>query len=148
MLNEHRGYFAGIQNDIRQWGLEREFHYAGAPDRPGKIACLQQMDVFSMPATYDEPKGHTIIEAMANGIPVVQPDRGAFTEMVRRTGGGLLVEKDNPAALADGLLTLLTDRTRARALSIAGAAGVRQFYSIDVMATAAEKILSEISGRS
>jgi glycosyltransferase involved in cell wall biosynthesis len=108
MLNEHRAYFAQIQADIRGWGLEHEFHYAGAPDRAGKIACLQQMDVFSMPATYDEPKGHTLIEAMANGVPIVQPDRGSFTEIVQRTGGGLLVEKDSPDALADGLFELLT----------------------------------------
>ena len=69
-----------------------------------------------MPATYAEPKGFTLIEAMANGVPVVQPDRGAFTEIVRRTGGGLLVKQDDPDALADGLFALLTDRARAAQL--------------------------------
>ena len=144
MLNEHRDYFAKVQADIRGWGFESEFRYAGAPDRAGKIACLQEMDVFSMPATYDEPKGHTLIEAMANGVPLVQPDRGSFTEIVRSTGGGLLVEKDNPDALADGLMTLLTDRPRAADLGRAAAAGVRRLYSVDVMAAAAEKILGGV----
>ena len=142
MLNEHRGYFAQVQKDLREWGLEREFHYAGAPDRAGKIACLQQMDVFSMPAIYDEPKGHTLIEAMANGVPLVQPDRGSFTEIVQSTGGGLLVEKDNADALADGLFTLLVDRRRAAELGRAGAEGVRRLYSVDVMAASAERALA------
>ena len=45
----------------------------------------------SVPATYDEPKGVSLLEAMACGVPVVQPRRGAFTEIVEKTGGGLLV---------------------------------------------------------
>ena len=47
----------------------------------------------SMPATYDEPKGFTLLEAMANGVPVVQPNRGAFTEIMERTGGEILVTR-------------------------------------------------------
>ena len=59
--------------------------------------------MLSVPATYDEPKGIFLLEAMASGVPVVQPRRGAFTEIVEKTGGGLLVAPDDPAALADGL---------------------------------------------
>ena len=74
MLNEHRAVLRRHRaRSCRSWGLADEFHYAGAPDRAGKIALLQEMDVLSMPATYDEPKGFTLIEAMANGVPVVQP---------------------------------------------------------------------------
>jgi len=98
----------------------------------------------SMPATYDEPKGFTLLEAMANGIPVVQPDRGAFTEIVRATGGGLLVPKDDPDALADGLLTLLQDRQKAAALGRAGADGVRRQYTVDHMAMAAERAYAQL----
>jgi glycosyltransferase involved in cell wall biosynthesis len=94
----------------------------------------------SMPATYDEPKGFTLLEAMANGVPVVQPDRGAFTEIVRRTGGGLLVAKDDPDALADGLQSLLIDRDRAAALGRAGAEGVRRYYTVEQMAIGAETL--------
>ena len=90
---------------MQAWGLADHFRYAGAPDRAGKISLLQQMDVMSMPATYAEPKGHTLLEAMANGVPLVQPRRGAFPEIVTRTGGGLLVEPDDPDALADAILS-------------------------------------------
>jgi glycosyltransferase involved in cell wall biosynthesis len=139
LLHEHRTYFDGIVTSLQDAGLGDQFRYAGAPDRVGKIALLQQMDLMSMPATYDEPKGFTLLEAMANGVPVVQPDRGAFTEIVRRTGGGLLVAKDDPDALAAGLLTLLQDRTRAAEMGRAGAEGVRRQYTVDHMAAAAER---------
>jgi glycosyltransferase involved in cell wall biosynthesis len=144
MLNEHRRYLADIRRDVHDWGFEDEFTYAGAPDRAGKIDLLQKMDVFSMPATYAEPKGFTLIEAMANGVPIVQPARGAFTEIIQRTGGGVLVEPDNADALADGLLSLLLDRTRAAELGRAGADGVRRHYTVEVMASRAETVYQEL----
>ncbi|HEX5069217.1 MAG TPA: glycosyltransferase family 4 protein [Vicinamibacterales bacterium] len=139
LLNEHRPYFDGVVSSLRQAGLGDQFEYAGAPNREGKIALFHRMDVMSMPATYDEPKGLTLLEAMANGVPVVQPDRGAFTEIVQNTGGGLLVAKDDPEALADGLLALLTDRGRAAELARAGADAVRRQYTVDHMAQATER---------
>ena len=81
-----------------------------------KLEFLSSLDVMSVPATYDEPKGLSLLEAMASGVPVVQPRRGAFTEIVERTGGGLLVEPDNPEALADGLSRALAGPCAARQL--------------------------------
>ena len=144
VLNEHRDYLSTIQQRLRDWGLESQFTYAGAPDRAGKIAMLREMDVFSVPAVYAEPKGLSLLEAMANGVPIVQPRRGAFTEIVERTGGGVLVPPDDASALADALLALLTDRQRAAALGRAGADGVRRQYSVDHMAEAAEKVYGEL----
>ena len=59
------------------------------------------------PTVYEEPKGLFLLEAMASGVPVVQPRRGAFPEIVQKTGGGMIVEPDDPDALADALETLL-----------------------------------------
>ena len=145
LLEEHRDYFRGIEARLAEWGLAGEFTYAGAPDRAGKIAVIRQMDVFSMPATYDEPKGLSLLEAMANGVPVVQPRRGSFPEIVERTGGGVLVAPDDPDALANALFALLTDRERAAALGRAGAAGVAAHYTVDHMAAAAERAYGELA---
>jgi glycosyltransferase involved in cell wall biosynthesis len=147
LLDEHRDYLKTIVARFREWGLADHFQYAGAPDRAGKIALLHQMDVMSMPATYAEPKGLSLLEAMANGVPVVQPRRGAFPEILARTGGGVLVEPDDPDALADALLDLLTVRDRAAALAQAGADGVRRHYSVDQMASAAERAYGEMTHR-
>jgi glycosyltransferase involved in cell wall biosynthesis len=111
-------------------GLLGEFTYRGAVDRDGKLAFLNTLDVLSVPAPYDEPKGVFLLEAMASGVPVVQPRRGAFTEIVEKTGGGVLVAPDDPAALADGLFELWRDRDRAAALGERGFHGVRAHYSV------------------
>lgn len=142
---EHQEYLDGIRARLREWGLESEFEYRGELDRAQKIAFLQSLDVLSVPATYDEPKGFPLLEAMANGVPVVQPRRGAFTEIVENTGGGLLVAPDDADALADGLLALWRDPARAAALGAAGAAGVAEHYDVSCMAEAAESIYRELA---
>ena len=147
LLNEHRDYLSSVEQRLRDWGLAAEFTYAGAPDRAGKIALLRQMDVFSVPAVYAEPKGLSLLEAMANGVPIVQPRRGAFTEIVQRTGGGTLVVPDEPEALADALLALLIHRDRASTLGRAGADGVKRQYSVAHMAESAEKVYGEMLAR-
>ena len=130
-------YLDRIRRDLDNAGLAGEFTYRGAVDRAGKLAFLRSIDVLSVPATYDEPKGVFLLEAMAAGVPVVQPRRGAFTE-IERTGGGLLVEPDNPRAIADGLRTLWRDRALAARLGQSGFDGVREHYNI---ARSADRLL-------
>jgi glycosyltransferase involved in cell wall biosynthesis len=120
-----------IARTLAAAGLASEFAYRGEVDRAGKIAFLQTLSVLSVPATYDEPKGMFLLEAMATGVPVVQPRRGAFTEIVERTGGGLLVAPDDPEALADGLFMLWQDRPLAATLGRQAWDGVRKHHGID-----------------
>jgi glycosyltransferase involved in cell wall biosynthesis len=123
-------YLEDVKRQMAAAGLADEFVYHGAVDRDGKLAFLQTLDLLSVPATYDESKGVFLLEAMASGVPVVQPRRGAFTEIVEKTGGGLLVAPGDPMALADGLYELWQDRAKADALGARGFAGVRAHYSI------------------
>jgi glycosyltransferase involved in cell wall biosynthesis len=49
-----------------------------------------------VPTSYREPKGLYVLEALANGVPVVQPKHGSFPELIEATGGGLLVNPEDP----------------------------------------------------
>ena len=123
-------YLDGVKAALHKAGLADEFMYHGTVDRDGKLAFLQSLHVLSVPATYDEPKGVFLLEAMGEGVPVVQPRRGAFTEIVEKTGGGVLVPPDDPAALADALHDLWADPALTERLSERGFAGVRTHYDI------------------
>lgn len=142
---EHRGYLREIERKIKDWGLSHEFRYRGALDRPHKIDFLRNLDVLSVPCTYDEPKGLPLLEAMANGVPVVQPRRGAFPEIIERTGGGILVDPDNPEALAQGILSLYRDRQLLAELGRKGVDGVRAHYSAARMAARAIEVYGTVA---
>jgi len=134
---EHRAYLRSVEKQFDAAGLPHEFRYRGELDHDGKIEFLRGLDVFSVPCTYDEPKGLSVLEAMAAGVPVVQPRRGAFPVMMQRTGGGLLVDPGNPASLAEGIRGLWEDRELAAALGRRGALGVREHYDAARMAARA-----------
>jgi glycosyltransferase involved in cell wall biosynthesis len=130
LASAYRGYMDEVRRMLDQAGLAGEFSYRGVLDREGKLAYLQSLDVLSVPATYDEPKGMFLLEAMASGVPVVEPRRGAFVEIIEKTGGGLLVEPDDPDSLAEGLHTLWQDREKATMLGDRAFRGVRAHYTV------------------
>jgi glycosyltransferase involved in cell wall biosynthesis len=143
-------YLEGVRRQIDAAGLGNEFTYHGAVNRDGKLAFLESLDVLSVPATYDEPKGVFLLEAMAAGVPVVQPRRGAFTEIVEKTGGGLLVRPDDSAALADGLYSLWQDAALRDRIGRQAFDGVREHYSVqrstDRLLAAYEGAIARCSG--
>jgi glycosyltransferase involved in cell wall biosynthesis len=141
---EHKGYLNDIEGEMKDAGLSGEFNYRGAVDREEKIAFLRKLDVLSVPATYNEPKGIFLLEAMACGVPVVQPRRGGFTEIVEKTGGGLLVEADNQEKLAEGILRIYNDPALAEKLGESGFKKVREHYTVALMADRAVEVYESV----
>ena len=77
-----RDYAESLFARLRAAGAGDDFQYVGEVDRRGKIEFLRQIDVFSAPTICREPKGLFVLEALAAGVPVVQPDHGAFPELL------------------------------------------------------------------
>jgi type III pantothenate kinase len=67
-----------------------------------------------------EPFGLVVIEAMARGVPVVAPLSGGPREAVRDGVDGVLVDVDDPAALARSIVDLLADPARRTRIGAAG----------------------------
>jgi glycosyltransferase involved in cell wall biosynthesis len=143
MAAGHKPYLAQVQRALERAGVSQHFTYHGEVDRRGKVRFLHEVDVLSMPATYDEPKGFPLLEAMACGVPVVQPRRGAFVEIVEKTEGGLLVAPDDPEDLAEALHGLWSDRELRQRLGRQGREGVRRHYTIE---SAAQKLIGVYEG--
>jgi glycosyltransferase involved in cell wall biosynthesis len=138
-------YLEDLTQKLRGWGLADRFHYAGEPDRAGKIALMQTFDLMCAPTVYRESKGLSVLEAMANHVPVVLPAHGAFPELIDDTGGGLLFEPDNVASLAETLKRLVLDRPLADTLGERGAAAIRDRYHDGAMATATLSLYRQLT---
>jgi glycosyltransferase involved in cell wall biosynthesis len=116
-------------------------------DRAQKQAFLRSLTVMSAPALYGEAFGLYVIEALASGVPVVQPRHAAFPELIEATNGGLLCEPGNPTALADGIEQLLLDTQKARAIGQAGRNAVLQNFSVERMARNMVEVFHEVLQR-
>jgi glycosyltransferase involved in cell wall biosynthesis len=118
---------------LERAGALADVKFAPNLSRAEKIEFLRSLDVFSTPALYGEAFGLYVIEAMAAGVPVVQPKHGGFTEIVEETRGGLICAPD-AGALADGIEALLLDAARRRELGRQGRQAVAARFSARQMA--------------
>jgi glycosyltransferase involved in cell wall biosynthesis len=91
-----------------------------------KASVFAAAQVFVLPS-YSESFGNTVLEALQCGLPViVTPEVGA-AEVVRASGGGLVVEGD-AEALGRAMDWMTDDPVRARAMGEAGRGYVRAHY--------------------
>ncbi|MEM8678007.1 MAG: glycosyltransferase family 4 protein [Planctomycetota bacterium] len=130
---QHEGYVASCVDPLREQypGAVRLW---GDVDRQQKIDFLREVDVISVPSPYEDPKGLYVLEALAAGVPVVQPDHGAFPELMEVTGGGRLFKANAVDALASELADLLGSPEQIRQLADAGKAAVCAHHTSQVEA--------------
>jgi glycosyltransferase involved in cell wall biosynthesis len=142
----NREYVEGIFNRLRSAGLADAFEFLGEIDRHAKVEFLSSIDVLSVPTTYREPKGLFVLEAMAAGVPVVQPEHGAFPEVLASTEGGLLHRPEDPQHLAERLHELLIDAERRNRLGNAGRRNVHAGRNAREMAIQTAQALAAVIG--
>ncbi|HEX4412333.1 MAG TPA: glycosyltransferase family 4 protein [Lacipirellulaceae bacterium] len=142
-----RSYLKRLEDRAASGPLAGHFRYLGELDRAQKIAFLQSLDIFSTPTAYRESKGIPALEAMANGVPVVLPDHGSFSEMVDDTAGGVLHRPHDPADLASKLEQLLRDPLQAAQLGLAGQRAVQDRYHAAAMARQTRELYQTLLAR-
>ena len=136
-------YFAEQVKKLEAAGLNADFEHVECPTHADKVRFLQSLDVFSVPTDYHEPKGLYVLEAWANGVPVVQPRHGAFPELIEASGGGVLCDPGNADDLADQLHRLLADPAARNELGRKGHQTVRDRFSADAMAVNTVAVLNK-----
>jgi glycosyltransferase involved in cell wall biosynthesis len=122
-----------LRQRLTEAGYMKDVEFFPNLDRAAKMKFLQSLSVFSVPVRCTEAFGLYVIEAMAAGVPVVQPRTGAFPELIEATGGGITYE-DHSNALAAALEELLSDPLRARSLGNAGKRAALEKFSAEAMA--------------
>ena len=140
-------YLERLVKQIDAWGLSDSFDYWGEVDRHQKIDFLKGLHILSVPTTYKESKGLFILEALANGVPVVQPRHGSFPELIAATGGGILVDAESPDAIAEGISQLMNDPSYREKLGQQGKDAVHRDFGDDVMAEATLSVYQKYINR-
>lgn len=134
-------YVAGLQAKLNQAGCLNRVEFCPNLDFESKTRFFRDVTVFSVPATYGEAFGLYVLEAMACGVPVVEPDSGAFPELIAATGGGILCKADDVGALADAIERVLSDGELREQLGLKGMSLVRQHFAPHAMAARFDEML-------
>ncbi|MFC1582730.1 glycosyltransferase family 4 protein [Planctomycetota bacterium] len=127
-------FIAQVEKRIRSAGLEQDIEFFSKFGEKDRDLFLQDLTVMCVPSLEGEAFGLFQIEAMAAGVPAVQPAAGAYPEIIANTGGGITYPPDGPEALADTLADLLSDPERVAALGRAGRQAVSEKYTLKQMA--------------
>lgn len=140
-------YFEEQLSKLSPWIADGSVESLGEVDRAQKIAMLHDIDILSVPTTYREPKGLFVLEAWAASTPVVQPDHGAFTELIEKSGGGLLVQPNSSEALAETIRELGDNQFQRVELGKQGRRAVEQIYNAEAMARRTVAVYEHILSR-
>jgi len=107
------------------------------------VRLYRRASVVAVPSRY-EGFGLPAAEAMACGTPVVACRAGALPEVLAAGGGGVLVARDDPDALARGLRTLLEQPALRAELGRRGRAGIEAAYGWPRIAAATADVYAEL----
>ncbi len=126
-----RAFVNQIKQNLRRQGLLEDVDFLRDFDWPERAGFLNSLSVLCVPEKQPVAAAIYVLEAWAAAVPVVQPDIGAFSELLAHTDAGLLYEPSNVRALAQALETLLADPQRARAMGKRGRDAVARHYNIE-----------------
>lgn len=99
-----------------------------------RMAYFDRIMLLSVPVRKGEAFGIYLTEAMASGVPIVQPALGAFPEIVAQSGGGIVVTENTPRALSEAIIKLLSDSIKLEALSNNARKSVEESFNIHLLA--------------
>jgi glycosyltransferase involved in cell wall biosynthesis len=141
----HSSYVDGIRRRLKKAGVSDQADIIGTVDRQQKLDFLHSLDVFSVPTVYRDPKGLPVLEALASGVPVVQPEHGAFPELLAATGGGLLHKPGDPVDLSEKLAKLLHDVELRQEFTRRGWTAVHTDFSAERMAAETLQVYQQVA---
>jgi len=137
----------GDEDELREQAgdLAGHLRFLGQVDDATKASALRSADVYCAPNTGGESFGIVLVEAMAAGTPVVASNLDAFRRVLEDGAAGLLVPIEDPGALAEAVVTVLTDDAL-RAGNVAAASEAVRQYDWQVVADDITMVYETVAG--
>lgn len=105
-----------LEKQIQQARLQQRVTLAGHQNRDIALSILHASDIFIMPSRY-EGTPIAVLEAASLGVPIIASNTGGIPELVKHQQHALLVPPNDPASLANAIVTLANDKPLAARLS-------------------------------
>ncbi|UCC98594.1 MAG: glycosyltransferase family 4 protein [Phycisphaerales bacterium] len=141
---DDKAFLDKIRGQLRSRSVMDDVEFVPDLGRDARQALLRTLSVLSVPEKQPVACGLYVLEALAAGVPVVQPSHGVFPELLEITGGGLLCEPNNAGALAAAIESLLLDPDYARKLGERGRRAVSEKFHINQTARNLLRIYEQV----
>jgi len=119
---------------IERAGLSGSVEFIGDFCEKSRHSFLNRVAVLSVPVRFGEAFGIYLTEAMAAGIPVVQPALGAFPEIIDLSGGGMTYPENDAPSLAKALDEMLSDKSMLETASQKARNSIEETFNIHLLA--------------
>jgi glycogen synthase len=140
-------YMSSLKDLINNLKLEKNVNFLGWLEHSSVLELYSDYDALLFPSRWVEPLGGTVLEAMARGLPVIASRRGGPVEIIIDGENGLLVEPDEPSALADAILKLLRNDELARKIREAGIKTIKERYTLEKIVDKDVEYLQKVLAR-
>ena len=114
-------------------------------ERTNEILLHARCTLF--PIQWREPFGMVMIESMVCGTPVVALRNGSVPEVIEDGATGLVLDTDDPAAIAEAVARLLADDEAREALSRESRSRTDRFSASAAAAVYAERLTAALAKR-
>lgn len=118
---------------IAEYSFEKDVKIFEEFNKENRIQFLKSLTLLSVPVPTGEAFGTYQLEALAAGVPTVQPNIGGYPEFIEATGGGIIYEPNDCEGLAKAVASLLTKPDHVRKLGAQGRKAVHEKFSMSDM---------------
>ncbi|MCU1340341.1 MAG: hypothetical protein JWO19_5922 [Bryobacterales bacterium] len=112
--------------------VQNTIHFHGHVDFAQLRSVFRSATVAVFPS-YSEAFALAPMEAMAEGCPTIYSQRASGRELIQDGENGLLVDPDNPNAIADAIIKILTQHQIAKELARKGRESIESHFSLNVL---------------
>jgi len=133
-------FYAGLKSEV---GADPEVELIDAVGHSDALRLLNETDVLVLPSR-DETMPIAILEAMGLGKAVISADVGGVREWLRDGMNGLLVEKENAAALAEAVARCANNPDLVEELKAAGLRTFERHFTLERFATRFAELLTSL----
>ncbi len=128
---DDKAFIKKQKRKLQKNGILKDVQFLNAYEGKAKKEFLSSLTLLSVPVLQGEALGLYQIEAMASGTPIVQPDLGAFPEIINATGGGMIYHPNNAENLSKALNDLLSDKEKLERMATEGRKAIENKFDIN-----------------
>ncbi|PKQ62011.1 hypothetical protein BZG02_13810 [Labilibaculum filiforme] len=119
-----------VRHKLKEKKLLEQVEFHEDFDGAGRHDFFKKVRMISVPVRNGEAFGLYLLESMASGVPVVQPNLGAFPEIVEKSKGGIIYKNNTAKELAKALKELLKEENKLQELAVTARKGVEKGFNI------------------